>query len=119
MTYTYYIYRAAQRAARCLMENAMGATRHLAKNVTSKAVALSLAAIMFAACSVETSDNGKLDGMWHLTQIDTLATGGTNDKSNEKIYWMFQFNLLHMVDKYSYDKGFLFRFALNESENSN
>ena len=29
-----------------------------------------------SACTLETSDNGDLDGYWHLEQVDTLATGG-------------------------------------------
>ena len=33
------------------------------------------------ACDVETSDNGRLDGYWHLTGVDTLATSGHRDVS--------------------------------------
>ena len=28
------------------------------------------------SCEIETSENGDLDGYWHLEQVDTLATGG-------------------------------------------
>lgn len=40
--------------------------------------ALSLAVMMLtlSSCEVETSQNGDLDGFWHLEQVDTLATGG-------------------------------------------
>ena len=40
---------------------------------------LSLAVMMLtlSSCEVETSQNGDLDGFWHLEQVDTLATGGT------------------------------------------
>lgn len=39
---------------------------------------LSLAVMMLtlSSCEVETSQNGDLDGFWHLEQVDTLATGG-------------------------------------------
>ena len=30
-----------------------------------------------SSCEIETSQNGDLDGFWHLEQVDTLATGGT------------------------------------------
>lgn len=38
---------------------------------------LSLAVMMLtlSSCEVETSQNGDLDGFWHLEQVDTLATG--------------------------------------------
>ncbi len=46
------------------------------------------------SCDLETSDNGKLDGFWHLERIDTLATGGSLDMSNDKVFWSFQVRLL-------------------------
>ena len=44
------------------------------------AIALSM---LFTACGIdfEGSDNGKLDGFWHLEKVDTLATGGVTDYS--------------------------------------
>lgn len=46
------------------------------------------------SCDLETSDNGKLDGFWHLERVDTLATGGSLDMSNDKVFWSFQVRLL-------------------------
>lgn len=46
----------------------------------------------FVSCSLETSDNGKLDGFWRLVSIDTIATQGTLNTENK--YWAFQYNLL-------------------------
>ena len=39
---------------------------------------LSLAVMMLtlSSCEVETSQNGDLDGFWHLEEVGTLATGG-------------------------------------------
>ena len=48
------------------------------------------------SCDLETSDNGKLDGFWHLERIDTLATGRALDMSGEKVFWSFQVNLLQL-----------------------
>ena len=57
-------------------------------------VGIVLAAI--PSCTIETSDNGKLDGFWHLVEIDTLQTGGQKDLSNEKLFWGVEAKLLHL-----------------------
>lgn len=49
-----------------------------------------------ASCTLETSDNGDLDGFWHLTAVDTLATGGYADYSERQVFWMFQGKLYKM-----------------------
>ncbi len=49
---------------------------------------------LLGACTLETSDNGKLDGFWHLVQVDTLATGGIRDMAREKVFWGVQFKLI-------------------------
>ncbi len=51
-------------------------------------------ALCLGSCDLETSDNGKLDGFWHLERIDTLATGGSLDTSGKKVFWSFQVRLL-------------------------
>ena len=48
------------------------------------------------SCDLETSDNGKLDGLWQLTTIDTLNTGGTTDVRQNSISWAFQGKLLEV-----------------------
>ena len=46
-------------------------------------MAAALAAGM-QSCEIETSHNGDLDGFWHLTGVDTLATGGKRDLAHAK-----------------------------------
>lgn len=51
------------------------------------------AVALLASCGlveIEHSENGKLDGSWHLVQVDTLSTGGTLDLRNEQFYWLVQ-----------------------------
>ena len=59
------------------------------------------------SCVLETSDNGKLDGFWHLEHVDTIATGGSLDMSGKKVFWSFQVNLLQLQGGSS---SFYFRF---------
>lgn len=59
-------------------------------------------AITLASCTLETSNNGDLDGFWHLTSIDTLATGRTADYSEKQVFWMFQGKLYKMRE---YESG--------------
>lgn len=61
------------------------------------------------ACELETSDNGDLDGLWHLEQVDTLTTGGTLDVSNELKFWAFQMNLMNLSNKTT-GSNFVMRF---------
>lgn len=56
------------------------------------------AAAILASCSIETSDNGHLDGFWHLEHVDTLATGGTADLSAQYIFWGVQYRLMYAYD---------------------
>lgn len=58
-----------------------------------------LCSSLLTSCSLESSDNGDLDGMWHLRTVDTLATGGTYDKIPEYYYWCVQGSLLVLDDK--------------------
>lgn len=69
---------------------------------------------LMAACSIETSNNGKLDGFWQLRQVDTLATGGTTDMRQSMIYWGVQNRLIeirHLVDEENMGVGYLFHFS--------
>lgn len=54
--------------------------------------------ISFASCELETSDNGNLDGFWHLIRIDTLSTGGSSDLSKVRRFWAVQHKLINMRD---------------------
>lgn len=65
-------------------------------------------AVSLASCTMESSDNGKLDGFWHLEQVDTLATGGKADLSDKRIFWGVQHKLISIKD---YDaESFYMRF---------
>jgi len=67
--------------------------------------------LSLASCKLETSNNGQLDGFWKLTRVDTLATGGVLDLSEQGIFWSVQMNLLSVEDKYQEDaRPILFRF---------
>lgn len=69
-----------------------------------------------AACTMETSDNGKLDGMWQLTQLDTLSTAGCTDMRQSGIFWSVQRNLLKTAALYESDTGVFFRFQHNGTQ---
>jgi len=62
------------------------------------------------SCEIETSGNGKLDGMWHLLTIDTLSSSVTEDMSSKRIYWSFQHNLVQFDDKANGNRSILLRF---------
>ena len=66
--------------------------------------------IALSACTLETSHNGKLDGMWQLTQLDTLATDGQTDMRETGIFWCVQNNLLKISALYGGADPILFRF---------
>ena len=65
---------------------------------------------VFASCDIETSDNGDLDGFWHLDRVDTLSTGGRADLSNKYIFWSVQKDLINTVDRHDSASDYLFRF---------
>jgi len=68
--------------------------------------------IMTASCDLHTSDNGDLDGYWHLIGVDTLTTGGHLNLSEKLVFWGVQANLVEAVD-YGNDAthyGYIFYF---------
>lgn len=69
-----------------------------------------LAFNFFSSCTLETSDNGNLDGFWHLDAVDTLYNNTAKDYSKEKIYWAFQNKLFQISDAGGNDTTVLFRF---------
>ena len=54
--------------------------------------------MLTAACELHTSNNGDLDGLWQLTQMDTLSTGRSADMKSTRIFWAVQADLLEMKD---------------------
>lgn len=70
----------------------------------------------FSSCDgFEISDNGNLDGMWHLVEVDSLAKNVKVDYIHEGIYWSIQDNLLCAEDKLKRYETCIFHFVLNES----
>lgn len=68
--------------------------------------------MLLTSCEIETSDNGDLDGHWHLVRVDTLATGGSSDLSETRVFWGVQMRLIQAVD-HDHDSGhygYLFNF---------
>lgn len=59
-------------------------------------ITIILTSIVVAACTLETSDNGDLDGFWHLKAVDTLSTGGVADYGERQVFWSFQGKLYEM-----------------------
>lgn len=83
-------------------------TRHI---ITLMATAF---ALLLVSCDMHTSDNGKLDGMWHLVGVDTLD-GGHLDLSNQTKFWMFQSNLMQLSNT---NRGELIICRFNQSGDS-
>ena len=55
---------------------------------------------------------GDLDGFWHLEQVDTLATGGTCNFADKRVFWGCQYKLIQVADYdyFSDGRGFYLRF---------
>lgn len=66
--------------------------------------------LSLASCDLETSGAGDFDGMWHLTRVDTIATGGVLDLSRQRIFWSFQFKLMEADDKDGLHQSVLMRY---------
>lgn len=64
----------------------------------------------------EISDNGNLDGMWHLIEVDSLAKNVKVDYIHEGIYWSIQDHLLCTEDKLKRYETCVFHFVLNEGK---
>ena len=55
--------------------------------------------LTLGGCSIEMSDNGELDGYWHLERVDTLSTGGVCDLSGQLRFWAVQAKMLALMDR--------------------
>jgi hypothetical protein len=59
--------------------------------------------VILSSCSVERSDIGRLEGLWQLYRVDTIATGGCCDLRQSQLAWAFQGKLLELRSHpYSY-----------------
>ena len=77
-----------------------------------------LFAFMFclSACELETSHNGKLDGWWLLTAVDTLQTGGHANVEAQQCTWAFQGRLLELRDVSGQRGDYLLSFAQHDND---
>ena len=71
-------------------------------------VAISMFA--FSSCELESSDNGKLDGFWHLESIDSLENGKTVDMSKLHVFWVIEFKLIAATQYDNNTERMYFRF---------
>ena len=63
-----------------------------------------------ASCTMETSDNGALDGYWQLASVDSLPDGPSVDTRDMGIFWSVQARLLRMTSGVMVLPDVFFRF---------
>ena len=73
--------------------------------------------MLLISCDIETSNNGNLDGYWHLVRVDTLATNVSSNLSDTRIFWGVQMGLIQIID---HDRdlghyGYLFNFEYKDN----
>lgn len=80
-------------------------------NKLAAIAAILTTALTLASCELETSDNGKFDGFWHLERVDTLATGGSLNLQQKRVFWGVQAKLISArdIDK-DQNHGYYLRF---------
>ena len=69
------------------------------RNMRKWFIMLSVLSLFFlVGCELETTDNGDLDGYWHLEQVDTLSSQRSVDYGQARIFWSIQFKLLQLLN---------------------
>ena len=53
---------------------------------------------VLTACDLETEKAGRVEGMWHLEQVDSLQTGKVCDLSRRRLFWSFERKLMSLTD---------------------
>ena len=76
----------------------------------SVVLAIILSMASFSSCTLESSDNGDLDGFWHLESIDSLQSGKTVDVSQQKIFWGVEHKLIAARFETPVKERYYFRF---------
>ena len=61
-----------------------------------KILILPLLLALLSAC--ERSNNGDLDGMWHITRIDSVKSGASADVRKDLKFWSFQDKLTQLYN---------------------
>lgn len=76
-------------------------------------ILLSMVALFsLSACEIETHDNDKLDGFWHLERVDTIATGGVCNKSKDLVFWSVQSMFVEVSERSKVDNNkYIFSFS--------
>ncbi len=69
-----------------------------------------VACLAVTSCELDFSGNGDLDGFWQMTAADTVATGGTRDMGDRRIYWSVQKKLLEVRQIPENYYGIIFHF---------
>ena len=69
------------------------------RNMRKWFIMLSVLSLFFlVGCTLETTDNGDLDGYWHLEHIESLSSQRSVDYGQARIFWSIQFKLLQLSD---------------------
>ena len=90
-------------------------TSHMKTSLTRFILIISVISLM-TACHMESSENGHLDGFWHLVRVDTLSTGGTSDLHQDYFFWAFQFQLLSVRNTQKSPEEYFLRFQRQGDE---
>ena len=69
---------------------------------------------LLVSCTIETSDNGDLDGMWLLERMDSLSNNAITTFDEHKITWSFQYDLLQLSNLH--DKPVIYRFERTDDK---
>lgn len=78
--------------------------------ILSVVLAMILSMVSLSSCTLESSDNGDLDGFWHLESIDSLQSGKTVDVSSQKIFWGVEHKLIAARLESTSKERYYFRF---------
>ena len=95
-------------------------TSYMKTSLTRFFLIISVISLM-TACHMESSENGHLDGFWHLVRVDTLSTDtlsivGTSDLSQDYFFWAFQFQLLSVRNTQKSPEEYFLRFQRQGDE---
>lgn len=95
-------------------------TSHMKTSLTRFFLIISVISLM-TACHMESSENGHLDGFWHLVRVDTLSIDtlsivGTSDLSQDYFFWAFQFQLLSVRNTQKSPEEYFLRFQRQGDE---
>lgn len=66
--------------------------------------------LLYSCDGFQISDNGDLDGMWHLVEVDSVQVNHKSDYTDKGIFWSVQSDLLFLEDKRQQHQPCLMRF---------